>query len=220
MRQTGLAVLLFVLGVSSAQAQMTFGGGAAFGISAWGTKYQFAIDPQRQEVDVFGSGFIFGGHGVMNINKFFSVRLNLDYSMYSADADALGDVLFGPLEQANPTLQLDRAMLRVEGDDASVFAITANAIGKYPLGAFAPYALAGIGIHIASFSDVTVQYGTQPLPNTASEVQIEGKTSFCFNGGLGVEYRLKFMRIFVELYYAGASELSYLPIMVGATYTP
>jgi len=218
MRQTGLAVLLFVLGVSSAQAQMTFGGGAAFGISSWGYNYQFAADPQRQEVDLIGSGFIFGGHGVMNINKFFSVRLNLDYSTYSADTDVLGDVAFRYLEQFNPGIQ--RSTFHIEGNDASVFAITANAIGKYPLGAFAPYALAGIGVHIASFSDVTAQYGTQPLPTTAGEFQIKGKTSFCFNGGLGVEYRLKFMRIFLELYYSGASESSYMPFMVGATYTP
>jgi opacity protein-like surface antigen len=219
MKQIGLAVLLlFTVGVGSSQAQMSFGGGAGVGLSAWMTSYEFTIDPEKKAVSVFGTGPIFGGHAALNVNKYLTARLNIDYSMYSSDKEALKDVVHRVLVRANPNVNVERSKVNVDGENASVFSVTANAIGKYPLGAISPYVILGIGIHAGSFTEPKTSYETQQFTDIDAQMKLEGKTAFCFNAGVGVEYKLKFMKVFFELYYGAASGVGYLPIMVGASF--
>jgi len=210
-------VLLAVLVVAYAQvsdAQMTFGGGPHVGIAAWGSpKYKWEGDPTNQEISLFGTGLTFGGHGDLNVNKYFTGRFSIDYSMFGADNNAIKDLLV----RANPNA--DPALISFDGNDASVFSISVNGIGKLPVGGgFSPYALLGIGVHMASFSDAKVTYQGTPQPNASSSVKIESKTGFAVNFGLGLEYKLKFMKLFLDMQYTAASGSGFLPITIGATF--
>ncbi len=218
MKQIGFLLLLLCISAQLTQAQMTFGGGAHVGIAAWGYDYQFTFDPQQQNLSLFGTGVIFGAHADMNVNKYFTTRLEIDYSKFSSDKEVLKDVVFRGLVAANPGQNVNRTLIDVEGNDASVFAVTVNAIGKYPFGSFAPYVMVGLGMHSSSFNDVRVTYSNTFFPNTTNAIKANGKSSFCFNSGLGLEYRFSFMKLFLEMYYAFASESKYLPILVGVSF--
>jgi opacity protein-like surface antigen len=209
-----LLAVLVVAYVQLSDAQMTYGGGAQVGMAAWGSpKYKWEGDPANQEISLFGSGFTFGGHGDMNVNKYFTERFSLDYSMFAADNDAIKQLFV----RANPNA--DPNLIAFDGNDASVFSISLNSIGKLPVGGgFSPYALLGIGVHFANFSDPKVTYGGTPQQNASNSVKLDSKTGFAVNFGLGIEYKLKFMKLFLDIQYTAASGSGFLPITIGATF--
>ena len=214
MKKNMILAVVVLVSVQVSDAQMTFGGGAHVGMAGWGSpKYKWEGDPANQEISLFGTGFTFGGHGDMNINKYFTERFSIDYSMFAADNDAIKQLFV----RANPNA--DPNLIAFDGNDASVFSISLNSIGKLPVGGgFSAYALLGIGVHMASFSEPKVTYQGTPQPNASSSVKIENKTGFAVNFGLGLEYKLKFMKLFLDIQYTAASGSGFLPITIGASF--
>ena len=222
-----------------ANAQLAYGGGPHFGLAFSTFK--------KPAGDLYGTGLVFGGHGDLNINKYFSVRLSFDYATFGADNDKLKGVAADASVKAveeyigGPLDAQDNAFVRAtvkSADGARVKApsVFASGVGKLPTGSMlTPYALLGFGITFLGTSDVNfttdgvrVQNGqtgqiVQLIPAGSQSIKIDSETKFSMQFGAGSEFKLsKLVTLYFEVKYSliftGGGSSSYLPLVVGATF--
>lgn len=202
-----LAVLLAILIVTNVSpAQMSFSGGAQGGLSI--SSFPTGIS------DFYGIGYGFGGHADLNIMKYFSARLNLDYDIFPSSKDKLKDLV----AQQNPGIPA--SSIDITGLNISVFGITLNGIGKLPTAsALTPYGILGLGLHILSISD-----GTASAQGQSATIQtgVASQTKFGLNFGAGSEFAVGKVKLFLEVKYVmiftDDKNTSHVPVTVGVTF--
>jgi opacity protein-like surface antigen len=215
-----VGVLIFVAPWFAA-SQVTFGGGVQTAIA-------FSSFPKAVK-DYYGMGFAFGGHGELNIIKYVSIRLNLDYTMFSSDKDKIKQALARTFTIGGAAA--DPSQISYEGLNSKDFSITFNGLGKLPTGSIAtPYALIGLGINMLSASDHKVGYQgvgdiTQALIQLGVIEQPKSETKFGVNFGAGAEFAFSHMvKGYVEFKYAliftENESTGIMPITVGVTIIP
>jgi opacity protein-like surface antigen len=210
MKNILITLCCIVLVTSLATAQLSFGGGAHVG-------FAFSSFPTAVK-DYYGSGFLFGGHGELNIIKYVTVRLNLDYVSFTSDKTKIAQALA-------TKYNVQASDIVFSGLNTSDFSIFVNGLGKIPIqgSPVTPYGLLGFGLNFLSGSDGTFTY--QGTPQTALTLKGESSTKFGLNFGGGSEYAIaKAMKLILEFKYVivftEGSSTSYFPIVLGATFTP
>ncbi len=206
-----LVVIFLCLSVGGqASAEVGFGAGAHVG-------FAFSSFPAPAK-DFYGSGILFGAHGDLNIIKYVTVRLNLDYVTFSSDKDKIG----AGIAANNGVAASD---IVFSGLNTSDFSVYVNGLGKIPIegSQVTPYGLVGFGLNFLSASDGTTTYQGTPQPQIT--IKGESSTKFGLNFGAGSEFTLsKAMKLLLEFKYniifTSGSSTSYFPIVVGATFTP
>ena len=207
--RTFFAVAVSAILVSSvATAQLSFGGGGHAGVA-------FASFPKVVK-DYYGTGFLFGGHGDLNIIKYVSVRLNFDYVSFPSNKDKIKDALAAQYGVLASDIVFD-------GLNTSDFSIFVNGLGKIPIqGApVTPYGLFGFGLNFLSASDGNVTY--QGVAQPQASIKGDSSTKFGLNFGAGSDFALsKYLKLFLEfkyvLIFTENENTSYFPIVVGATF--
>ena len=218
---------------------MTYGGGAQFGLAFSTFK--------KPAGDLYGTGLVFGGHGDLNISRYFGVRLSFDYVTFGADNDklkgvaadasvkAVEDYLGGHLN-AQDNAFVRATVKSADGARVKAPSIFIAGLGKLPTGSMVtPYALLGFGITFMGTSDmnfvtdgVRVQNGqtgqiVQLIPAGNQSVTIDSQTKFSMQFGAGGEFAMsKLIKLFFEVKYSiifteGGSN-SYLPLVIGVTF--
>lgn len=203
MRKTIVLAVALVLGAAASQASVRFGGGAHGGLS-------FSSFPKPSN-ELFGLGFGGGAHGDLNINEYFGVRLNLDYTTFASDKSKLKQI-FRVTDGAGNRVDAD-----FSGLNTSIFGITANAIGRIPTGsAVTPYGIFGLGLHIGSTSDLKIDFQGN---NIATVSGGETGTNFGLNFGAGSEFRVGATKLFFEakyvLVFTEGSSTGFVPLTFG-----
>lgn len=207
MKRLVLCAAVVLLTAQFAVGQVSFGGGGQLGIS-------IAMFPDPLK-DYYGMGLGFGGHADVNILKFLSVRLNVDYYTFGFDSKKLTDAL----AQQNGIPAGD---LTMEGLRANTIAITVNGLGKIPLrGIVTPYGIFGLGLNMMSASDPKVSLRGQDVTAQAGLGKSESITKFGLNFGAGSEFQLGKIKLFFEVKYAiiftEGKSTGHLPITFGVS---
>jgi hypothetical protein len=205
MKKISLLVLALCIVSVISNAQVSFGGGAQAGIA-------FSSFPKGIS-DYYGMGFGFGGHGDLNFGKYFTGRLNVDYSMFSSDKDKLKS----QLAQAN---NVQASALDLSGLNISDFGIMLNGLGKLPTGTMVtPYAIVGVGIHIMNISDGKVTYQGQEFP---VQTGLGSQTKFGLNFGAGSEFSLGMAKLYFDVKYViiftEGNSSGIIPLTFGVTF--
>jgi len=169
--------------------------------------------------DYFGAGFGGGAHADVDIIKFFSVRLSVDYYTFASDKDKLKTLI------ADYYGILPSDISSLSGGNVGAFNVSMQAIGKIPTpSSVTPYALFGIGIHSLTLSDLN---GTSPTYGsgtiTSDQVNFDGGTKFGLDFGFGIEYaasrqvslmaEFRYVLVFTKIQNNGA-----MPITIGANF--
>ncbi len=196
-------LLLAVAATSS--AQLRFGGGAHAGLS-----FASFAEPTNQ---FYGVGFGGGANADLDIIKYLTVRLNLDYHAFPSNKDKLKNQFTVTDPNGNPV------DFSVKGANLSIIGITLNAVGKIPTGTVVtPYGLLGLGMHFGSGSDFTITSGGQTLLTQP----VESKTDFGLNFGAGSEFRVGSSRLFVEakyvLIFSEGGNVGHIPVSFGVVF--
>jgi len=79
----------------------------------------------RPTGEYYGIGFNFGGHSDYNIMKYVSVRMNVDYTIFSFDSKKFVDALA-------KKYNVQASDLKMEGLGINMFSFTMNGLGKIP----------------------------------------------------------------------------------------
>ena len=159
-------------------------------------------------------GFTFGGHADLNIVKFFSARLSLDYWTFASDKSKIEDLI----AKANPGAVASE--IKFEGYNIGNFSVNLSGIGRIPMaGTIKPYGILGISMNFISTSDPKVTYQGQEQADILPK--FDGETKFGMNFGVGSEFRLAALALFVQLEYymifTKEQTTGIFPIRVGVT---
>jgi opacity protein-like surface antigen len=208
----GLMLALLMLAWVSSASAIGFGGGAQAGVAFWATP-DFKFE-NGETFSLYGLGFTFGGHADLNVVKFFSARLSLDYWTFASDKNKMQDLI----AKANPGAVASD--IKFEGWNAGNFSINLSGIGKIPTaGALKPYGIVGVSINIMSTGDPKVTYQGQDYSNIVPK--IEGATKFGLNFGAGTEFRLAALSLYLQIEYylifTSDQSTGVLPIRLGVT---
>ena len=208
MKRSILTLCTLAFSATLASAQLSFDGGAHAGLA-------FASFPKPVS-DYYGTGFLFGAHGDLNIIKYFAVRLNLDYATFASNKDKIKTAL----ANANGVQASD---IGFDGLNTSDFSVFVNGLGKIPIqGApITPYGLVGFGLNFLSASDGTVTYQGTAQPQAG--IKGDSSTKFGLNFGAGSEFRVASkVKLLLEFKYVivftDNESTSYFPIVVGASF--
>ena len=202
-----LAILVVLsLGLSEGKAEVRFGAGPHTGVSF--SSFQTGIS------DYYGTGFLFGAHGDVNIAPFLTTRLSLDYAIFGSDEDKIRQDLatrFG----------VQASDIMFEGLNISIFSVYIDGKGKIATGsAITPYGLLGLGLNFISSSESKIVYQGTPQPQLNSPSASE--TKFGLNFGAGAEYSTGSVILFMEfkynLVFTSPGNSSHIPIVLGATF--
>ncbi len=200
-----ILALLVVAGSQWASANVRFGGGAHGGLA-----FSSFPDPIGE---FYGMGFGAGAHADLRIIEPVAIRLNFDYSRFGSDKNKLQNQFSVTDPQGNPV------PFEVSGLDATVFAVTANVLGKIPTGsAVRPYGTVGFGLHVMNASDLKITSGGQTLLEQSSG---DASTNFGLNFGAGTEFLLGSATLFVEAKYVlvfTENSSAYVPITFGVAF--
>jgi|WetSurMetagenome_2_1015567.scaffolds.fasta_scaffold12935_5 opacity protein-like surface antigen len=208
MKRLLLCAAIIALTSHLAVGQVSFGGGGQLGIS-------IAMFPDPLK-DYYGMGLGFGGHGDVNLMKYVTLRLNVDYYTFGFDTKKLADLI---AQQSN----LPSGAITMEGLRSNDIAITINGIGKIPLqGMVTPYGILGFGLNMMSASDPKVTYQGQDVTGQAGLGKTESVTKFGLNFGAGSEFQVGKLKLFFEVKYCivftEIKNTSHLPITIGVTF--
>jgi hypothetical protein len=200
-KKPAFVVLLFIVTAIASRAEVRFGGGAHGGLS-----FSSISGPLNE---FYGLGFGGGIHADLDVVRYLTLRLNVDYSAFPSDKDKWRNLLTGgaPLN------------ITVEGANLSIIGITMNAVGKIPTGSVVtPYGIIGMGLHIGSGSDLKVLSGGQ----TVLTVPVESGTNFGLNFGAGSEFRVGYSKLFLEAKYVlifnKGNNIAHIPITFGVVF--
>lgn len=204
MKHIAIALLLVAVMGGTSNAQLSFGGGAHGGLA-------FASFPQPLN-EYYGVGFGGGANADLNIVRFLTLRMNLDYHSFPSDKAKLKNLFTVTDPNGNP------AEFTVEGANRSIIGITLNAIGKIPTGSpVTPYGLLGFGMHIGSASDLKIVTSGQTFTET-----FESATKFGLNFGLGSEFKVGAAKLSAEVKYVliftENQNTAYIPVTLGVTF--
>ena len=169
--------------------------------------------------DYFSVGFGGGAHADVDIVRFFSVRLNVDYYTFASDKDKLKTLV------ADYYGILPSDIASLSGGNVGSFNVSMQAIGKIPTqSSVTPYALFGVGIHSLTLSDLngsSPTYGSGTI--TSDQINFDGGTKFGLDFGFGVEYaasrqvaltmEFRYVLVFTKNQNNGA-----MPITIGANF--
>lgn len=202
-----VVVLMSILILSHARSEVRFAGGAHAGIG-------FSSFPQGVS-DFYGTGFLFGAHGDVDIMKYVGMRLNVDYSIYASNKDKLKQGFSVTDPNGNPITDYT-----ISGLNVNAFSITANGLGKIPTGSVVtPYGLFGLGIHILSISDGKLEVQGQSLD---IKTGLGSQTKFGLNFGAGAEFALHPVKLFFDFKYVliltEGSSTGLIPLTVGVSF--
>ena len=196
-----------VLASSVATAQLSFGGGGHAGVA-------FSSFPKAIS-DYYGTGFVVGGHGDLNIIKYVTVRLNLDYASFASNKTKIAEILANQNNVAASDIDFS-------GLNTSDFSIFVNGLGKIPIqgSPLTPYGLFGFGLNFLSASDGTVSYRGTPQPQAT--IKGDSSTKFGLDFGAGTDFALnRSVKLFFEfkyvLIFTENESTSYVPLVVGVT---
>ena len=193
-----------MLCASVGKAEISFGAGPHAGVS-----FSSLPDPSGK---YFGTGFLFGAHGDVNIAPFLTTRLSLDYSIFSSDKEKIKNDLaaqFGGVASD----------YTAEGLNVSMFSVYVDGKGKIQTGSsITPYGLFGLGLNFVSVSESkavrTADGASLTNPSTSS-------TDFGLNFGAGTEFSAGSVILYIEFKYAlilSSPSGSHFPIVLGATF--
>jgi hypothetical protein len=202
-------LLSFVLVTSSLALSV-----GKFGFGAHANAASLNIpDPLKS---VYGAGFGGGLHVDYRLG-IVSIRFNGDYTSFSADENAWRDVIFN--EAGGAGTGVDKASIGVSGARIGILSFALNGKFSLPNAAISPYLIVGLGSGTLSMSDLSVTYQGAPVTGiTAAETV----TKFLSNAGIGVDFSLGSLSLFVETKYTWIfteNEAStYLPVTVGITF--
>jgi hypothetical protein len=201
-----VVVLMFVANL--AVGQVSFGGGAQMGIA-------IAMFPDAIK-DYYGMGLGFGGHGDVNIIKYVTARLSMDYYTFGFDSKKYLDLVAKQNNVAASTL--DMSGLRIND-----LAITVSGIGKVPLrGIVTPYGIFGFGLNFVSSSDPKVTYNGNDVTAQLGMGKGDSSTKFGLHFGAGSEFHIGMVKAYFEFKYAmiftEGQNTNYLPLTVGVTF--
>jgi hypothetical protein len=222
MKRIIISIVALLVATSLASAQMTFGGGAHAG---------FSLSSFPKEIkDYYGLGIGFGGHADLNIMKFVTLRLNIDYHRFGSDKTKFAEAVVAACNAQRITIggqAFQTPKTTFGGMNASIIGITVNGLGKLPTKSLAtPYAIFGLGLHISTPSDPTVSYeGVGDITKELTELGIlgkaEGSTKFGINFGAGSEFKIGQVKLFAEFKYViiftSGSSTGHFPITFGVT---
>jgi hypothetical protein len=202
-------LLSFVLVTSSLALSV-----GKFGFGAHGNAASLNVpDPLKS---VYGAGF---GGGLHVDYRFgiVSIRLNGDYTSFGADVDKLRDVIF---TEANGEAQgAVKSDLTADGGRINILSFALNGKFSLPNSKVSPYLIVGLGSGTLSMSDLSIHYQGVPIEGFSAA---ETVTKFLSNAGIGVDFSLGSLSLFVETKYTWIfteNEAStYLPVTVGITF--
>ena len=205
-----LAVCLGIVAGSADAQKVTFGAGVKGGVTI--SAFQDLIK------EFYGIGYTFGGHLDANIVPAFSLRLGVDYYSFGADTDKLKP--FVAAEAGVPVTSIDN----LSGGSINIFAVTLNGLGKLPTkSSIVPYGLFGVGIHNISLSDITGSAEGQEGSLSADDIGFKEGTKFGLNFGVGTEFHMKKIVLFVQagytLVFTEDESNGGIPIVVGVSFT-
>ncbi|HCV42622.1 MAG TPA: hypothetical protein DGH68_03990 [Bacteroidetes bacterium] len=208
MKKTLVVICAWLALSSVASAQLSFDGGAHVGMA-------ISSFPKPLK-DYYGTGLLFGGHGELNIMKYVSVRLNLDYVSFSSDKDKIKGVLATQYGVQASDIVFDGLATK----DFSVFI---DGLGKIPIqgSPITPYGLVGLGLNFLSASDGTITYQGTAQPQLT--IKGDSSTKFGLDFGAGSEFRVASkVKLFLEfkyvLIFTENESTSYMPIVVGGSF--
>jgi Outer membrane protein beta-barrel domain len=210
MKRLALVILAMVLA-----SHVGYSRGAKFGIGLQGGASVSAF--QDLIKDFYGVGFNVGAHFDIDIIPAFSTRFNVDYHSFSPDTDKLKD--FIAFEVGIPASSIES----ISGGSINVISVTLNAIGKIPTrSSVVPYALFGVGIHNITLSDITGSAQGQSGSITADDIGFKEGTKFGLNFGVGSEFQMRSVVIFVQagytIVFTEDESNGAIPIIVGVTF--
>lgn len=201
MKKLAVLALLLMMAAASSNAKIRFGGGVHGGLSS-------VSFPQPLN-EFYGLGFGGGVNADIDVIRYLTLRLNVDYNSFPSDKDRWKDRIANgaPLN------------FTVEGANLSIIGITANAVGKIPTGsAVIPYGVFGLGLHIGSGSDLRVVSGGR----TVLTAPVESTTNFGLNFGAGSEFLVGFSKLFIEAKYVlifnGGGNIGHIPVTFGMVF--
>ena len=209
MKRLVLVILAMVLVSSLGMSRAKFGIGVQGGLSI--SAFQDLIK------DFYGMGFNGGIHFDMDIIPAFSTRLEVDYHSFGSDKDKLKS--FIAVQAGVPATSITD----LSGGNINVISVMLNAMGKIPTrSSVVPYALFGVGIHNISLSDITGSAGGQSGSISADDIGFKEGTKFGLNFGVGVEFQMKNLVIFIQpaytIVFTEDESNGAIPIYVGATF--
>ena len=211
MKRLAIAALCIVIVAASGNAQkVSFGAGVKGGLTI--SAFQDLIK------DFYGIGYTFGGHFDVNIVPAFGLRLGVDYYSFGADTDKLKP--FVAAEAGVPVSSIES----LSGGAINIFAVTVNGLGKIPTkSSVVPYGLFGVGIHNISLSDISGSAGGQSGSLSADDIGFKEGTKFGLNFGVGTEFHLKKIVLFIQagytLVFTEDESNGGIPIVVGVSFT-
>jgi opacity protein-like surface antigen len=208
MKRVLFCVFALVLVTNLGMSQVSFGGGAQMGIS-------IAMFPDAVK-DYYGMGLGFGGHGDVNIIKYVTVRLGMDYYTFGFDSKKFLDLVAKQNNVAASTL--DMSGLRIND-----LAITVSGIGKVPLrGVVTPYGILGFGLNFISSSDPKVTYNGNDVTAQLGMGKGDSSTKFGLHFGAGSEFHIGMVKAYFEIKYAmiftEGKNTNHLPLTIGVTF--
>ena len=205
MKKIMFLFIIMGLGILPSRADVRFGGGAHGGVS-------FGSFPQPLN-EYYGTGFGGGVHADLNIIEPLALRLNFDYNRFASDKNKLQNQFSVTDPAGNPV------PFEVAGLDATMFGITANAIGRIPTGSVVrPYGIVGLGIHMLSASDLKITSGGQTLLEQSAGDNV---TRFGLSFGAGTEFLVGATKLFVEAKYVlimTENSTAHIPVTFGVSF--
>ena len=210
MKRLVLVILAVVLASSVSLSR-----DAKFGIGLQGGASVSAF--QDLIKDFYGVGFNGGVHFDIDIIPAFSARFNADYHSFGSDKDKLKAAVAA--EVGVPAASIDN----LSGGNVNVISVTLNAMGKIPTrSSVVPYALFGVGIHNISLSDITGSAQGQSGTVSADDIGFKEGTKFGLNFGVGSEFQMKTVVIFIQagytIVFTEDESNGAIPIIVGVTF--
>ncbi len=207
MKKIVLSVVFLMLMTNLAMSQVSFGGGGQLGFS-------IAMFPDPLK-DYYGMGFGFGGHGDVNLMKFLTVRLNVDYYMFGFDNKKYGELIAKDQGVAAGDITM-------EGLRIGALGLMINGIGKIPTKSIVtPYGILGFGLYMMSASDPKVSYKGQDVTQQLGLGKTESSTEFALNFGGGSEFQVGNLKLYAEIkfvmIFTKGSNSNHLPISFGVT---
>ncbi len=207
MKKLAWLFIVVLLGSGIAVGQMNYELNAGGGISI----SNFPSDVK----DFYKTGFGGALGGSIMFSKNYGIRISADYRWFGSDKDKIKDAIIAEAGAQAPNI--NRGLLTVDGLNISILGVTLNALAKAPLGKnVAPYATAGVGVYSVKASDLSVAYQGQNIPEGSASVPSETKIGF--NGGVGVDFTLGLLGLYVEGRYVTIetdNTTSHFPVTVG-----